>query len=280
MRKTIASALTLSAAVLIALALLWTQLSLERQWRAKHERRIEDLVLPTSTTMSALSLNYRTLGATVAWLALVAQHAEYVQWVGTASDRILTNGITIARLDARFHRLFDWVPGAFLNRRFPISVTDLDRTADFYELGFPAHPDDADLRFSAGLLFVGYGRGFSDEEYAAMSARAVGYLEEAARLAPRDEQILATLRFFRHRYAKYSGAPSASDADEEAAFWMAMLKSSADPAVRARATKELTRLGRGKLLRDEVQTLLDEHAVSAGFMPLELWLLTRPEEGA
>lgn len=265
---------------LLPVAILNAQLDLERAWRVSQTTRFEELTLPPAPVARALSLNYNTLAADIMWLVLTVQHGEFVRFQSRASDNVLINAFQLARTDPFFYEVYHWATGAFLNRRYPISDQDLHDVADLVEFGTDHMLTDAELRKSLGLLFVGYGKGFSDEQLIRQSKRALEALDEAVKLSPDDAELVRVRSFFRHRIERYGGKSDSAERALDEKFWFSLYMSTQNDRVREDAARQLRRMDAFDRLvkRDEAQ-LRAAHLAEKPYLPMELWLLIDPQRG-
>lgn len=280
-RKTLA----ISGGVLLCLAMLFAQLDLHRGWTQNRNDTFEDLEFPSGRFLRLASLNHRALAADLAWIAIVVNHGDVVEARNRASRQLLHNARVVTNLDPYFYRVYEWTPGAFLNRRFPVSAEDLEKVNDLMDQGIQNFPLDADLRLSAALNYVGYGKGFSDQVRVRQSERAIAYLNEAVHAPNATEEVPAVLAWFKHRKRRFAHDDVSPDEQRrrEIDFYVELLNSTTDTRLRELALKKLRALGAQnrevmEKSRAQIEVLERARKQDLAFVPPELWLELVPED--
>ncbi len=267
-------------AILALLSFLNSTVEFERANLRFREASWRGAELPSSDAISTVLLNFDTLGADIAWSWTVVESGE-ARRAGRSSDLMPLNIQQVVNLDPRFYAAYEWFPGAYLLRRWPVTKADLDLVNRFIDIGIEAYPLDPYLPYSAALNYIGYSAQHTEEERLAEAAEAIRYLELSSRRPGADVQIPSVVAYFANQRRKLSDG--SSDAASEDAQTLLTLLATSNSQQQPMILESLQRLG---VSQDTIAGYLSSNRNSLDlallqsqpYLPMDFWLPLQEEK--
>ena len=272
--------------LLLALALAaswWSARGLERLGTAAGVQ--EEWLLPAKFA-SALSLNYKTFLADLAWVRVQLHWAQMRQERSArGAQTLLDQGRRVAELDPNFEAIYPWVNAVYINSIIPASHAQLNAATDFMVTNAQLARNPGERYYQAALNYIGYSRDRAPKVRAAEFERAISLLNKAALYprAPRNTPQLTGYFYRRLRELKSDAAPSAA---QEIDFYKQAYTFASDEASRTYILQELRALDAPEadieaLKQAQTLDLTDQKLWRHPYLPDDLWLAAHtPQEAS
>lgn len=254
----------------------WTQ---EREARASVEGQY---LLPSSSTLQALSLNYRIFSATLVWIDALVYFGTYRmdEWE-RAPARLGEYARLIAGLDPNFARVYLWFNATYIQTHNPTTFEQLEYAADIMDEGIARFPNSSEMLYAVAMNYIGYGPERTPEQRAHELSRAIGYLQRCAQLPGCHPEAASTISYLYKRRASLLQAEDTPNDDLEARrdFYLSLYSSLGEEEQRSRIYAQLLRLGveDARIVQDvqrREKTFKQATLRRYPYLPLELWALT------
>ena len=183
----------------------------------------------------------------------------------------------ISDIDPEFYYVYDWFSAVYINSHIPGATTeDLHLVSDFLEVGMTHFPTDYRLPYTAGLLYIGYSKGRSDEERAKEYERGAYFLEKCLAISTCPPYIPLTMAHFR---SKQRSLQNVGEEDEEAAtreeieLFKALYLQASDEELQSKLAQLLQTKGVDVATLDtsKKERLKAHYDSERSYLPLNLW---------
>lgn len=274
--------------VLLLLGLCGAHL-LPRQRVLERERDIsfnlrDDHMLPPAEGLRALTLNYTTFAASMTWIAGLVYFGDWRMSPHSAPPQHLRRyADAIVALDQDFYEVYPWFVSVQLNSNLESGAVphkELVEASEFLMRGAEHFPQRYELPYMAGLNFVGYSKGRSNEVRLKEYELGERYLEACLRMDECPAVIALTTAYMRDqqsRLARDKTAPQAQPklSQEELDTYIDVFRRTNDPQLKERVEELLVQenIDVEALKATDAQNLLDHFKQDASYLPLDLWIL-------
>ncbi len=239
---------------------------------------------PSPALFQALTLNYETFAASLAWISGLLYFGEWkMSKSPTPPEHLLEHARLARSLDHEFLTIYEWINATYLHSHHledrPTTYKDLENLRLFNEQGLARHPDFWKLHYITGMNYIGYSYKREPEERLEEIEHAIHYLKRCTRFSSCPDTVPTTIAYLymlKNNLESDQELPSGQRDVELLEFYKNLYAQSFDPARREALETRLLEMGMTRtqladLGRAQVDQFQLEYERRQSYLPLDLW---------